>query len=72
MEQLGRRGYKVAAGTLYPVLHGLEKKAYLRSSIERSGRTVRRVYEVTPQGAKALKMARQRVREVFGEILEGR
>lgn len=70
MDQLARNGFRLAAGTLYPVLHGLEKKAYLRSSLERSGRTMRRVYRVTPQGAKALKIARQRVREVFGEVLE--
>jgi PadR family transcriptional regulator PadR len=69
MEGLGRRGYKVAAGTLYPLLHGLEKKSYLRSSAERSGRTVRRVYQLTPKGAKALNVARKRIWEVFGEVL---
>jgi DNA-binding PadR family transcriptional regulator len=68
MEGLGRRGYKLAAGTLYPVLHGLEKKSYLQSSFERSGRTVRRMYRVTPQGSKALRIARKRIGEVFGEV----
>jgi PadR family transcriptional regulator PadR len=26
IEELGRHGYKVSAGTLYPILHGLEEK----------------------------------------------
>jgi DNA-binding PadR family transcriptional regulator len=67
-EELGRHGYKVSAGTLYPILHGLERKGYLHSHEERKGRSVRRVYEVTPLGRKALRMARRRVQELFGEM----
>jgi PadR family transcriptional regulator PadR len=29
IEELGRHGYKLSAGTLYPILHGLEEKGYL-------------------------------------------
>jgi DNA-binding PadR family transcriptional regulator len=29
IEELSRHGYKLSAGTLYPLLHGLEKKGYL-------------------------------------------
>jgi hypothetical protein len=28
MEELERHGYKISAGTLYPLLHGLEEKGY--------------------------------------------
>ena len=70
MEDLARRSHKVNPGTLYPILHGLEKKAYLSSSLERSGRTVRRMYRATPQGSKALNGARQRIMELFGELFE--
>ena len=31
VEELARHGYKVSTGTLYPILHGLERKGYLRS-----------------------------------------
>jgi DNA-binding PadR family transcriptional regulator len=34
MDALGRNGYKLAAGTLYPVLHSLEKKNYLHLSAQ--------------------------------------
>ena len=37
-EELARHGYKISPGTLYPILHGLEKRGYLKSEEERSGR----------------------------------
>jgi DNA-binding PadR family transcriptional regulator len=49
-------------------LHGLEHKGYLRSHEERQGRLARRVYVLTALGRKALRMARRRVRELFGEM----
>ena len=70
IEELGRHGYRLSAGTLYPLLHGLEKKGYLRSTIDREGRRFRRVYRATPRGKKALTAAKSKVRELFGELLE--
>jgi PadR family transcriptional regulator PadR len=70
IEELGRHGYKLSPGTLYPLLHSLERKGYLRSISERSGKTLRRMYQATPQGRKALLSARQKVSELFGELLE--
>ncbi len=67
-DELARHGYKMSAGTLYPILHGLERKGYLRSHEERRGRSARRVYEVTALGRKALRRARKRVQELFGEM----
>jgi PadR family transcriptional regulator PadR len=71
-EELGRHGYKISPGTLYPILHGLEKRGYLRSSEERAGRSIRRVYRITASGSRALKKAKQRVRELFGELIENK
>ncbi|MBV9443661.1 MAG: helix-turn-helix transcriptional regulator, partial [Acidobacteriaceae bacterium] len=70
IEELARHGYKVSPGTMYPVLHGLEKRGYLKSSEFRSGKVRRRVYKATPAGRKALKAAKQKVRELFGELIE--
>jgi DNA-binding PadR family transcriptional regulator len=67
-EELARHGYKLSAGTLYPILHGLEKKGYLRSHHERKGKFGRRVYKITPLGRKALHSGRRRVQELFGEM----
>ncbi|MGH2415538.1 MAG: PadR family transcriptional regulator, partial [Microcystaceae cyanobacterium] len=32
IEELARHGYKLSAGTLYPILHELEHKGYLTST----------------------------------------
>jgi DNA-binding PadR family transcriptional regulator len=70
IEELGRHGYKLSPGTLYPLLHTLERKGYLRSTKRRSGKSLRRMYQATPMGRKALVAARQKVSELFGELLE--
>lgn len=70
IEELARHGYKLSAGTLYPLLHGLERKGYLRSSERRNGRIARRMYRATPAGRRALEAAKGKVRELFGELFE--
>ena len=70
MEELARHGYKLSAGTLYPILHSLAKRGYLRSHWERNGKSARRFYQITPEGRKAVRMARRRVSELFGEMFE--
>ncbi len=62
--------FKISPGTMYPILHGLEQRGYLRSSQERSGKSVRRVYNITASGRRALGEDEQRVRELFGELIE--
>ncbi|HEV8111049.1 MAG TPA: PadR family transcriptional regulator [Burkholderiales bacterium] len=70
IEELGRHGYRLSPGTLYPILHGLEERGYLRAREERVGRSMRRVYRATASGKRALAQAREKVRELFGELLE--
>jgi len=50
IEELSHHGYSLSPGTLYPLLHGLEKKGYLRSRATKSGKRTRRVYSITPKG----------------------
>jgi len=69
-EELARHGYRISPGTLYPLLHGLEKKGYLVSTEKRQGKSLRKVYRATAQGKKALAGARDKVRELFKELLE--
>lgn len=69
-EELQRHGYRISAGTLYPLLHRLETKGYLRSTEQRNGKSRRKVYRATPLGRKALKAAKVKVRELFGELIE--
>lgn len=72
IDELRRHGYKLSPGTLYPLLHGLERRGLLRSRPVRAGRWMRREYRATSAGHKALKVAKRRVRELFGEIFEAK
>jgi DNA-binding PadR family transcriptional regulator len=71
IEELARHGYRISPGSLYPLLHGLEKKGYLRAKDERNGKSLRKVYRATPLGRKALAAAKNKVRELFRELMEG-
>jgi DNA-binding PadR family transcriptional regulator len=70
IEELSRHGYRVSAGTLYPILHGLEAKGYLKATEHRNGRRLRKVYRATPAGRRVLAAAKAKVRELFGELFE--
>jgi PadR family transcriptional regulator, regulatory protein PadR len=72
IEELARHGYKLSAGTLYPMLHAMEKKGYLTSYEEREGRAVRRFYRATDLGREGLEIAHRQARELFGELVDGR
>jgi PadR family transcriptional regulator, regulatory protein PadR len=61
-----RHGYTLSPGTLYPMLHSLERSGYLKSREERLGRTFRRVYRATALGREANKIAKIQVRELTG------
>jgi DNA-binding PadR family transcriptional regulator len=71
IEELRRHGYSLSAGTMYPILHRLEEDGLLRSTVvlARDGRR-RRMYRLTPAGRRALRAAKNKVRELFGELFE--
>ncbi|MFY1051974.1 MerR family DNA-binding transcriptional regulator [Ectopseudomonas khazarica] len=48
------------------------QRRYLTSRHERTGRRDRRVYEITEQGRVALTDAKAKVKELFGELIEGK
>lgn len=68
IDELARHGYRLSAGTLYPILHGMERQGLLRSRSTRHDGRVRRLYRITAAGRKSLVVARRRVRELFGEM----
>jgi DNA-binding PadR family transcriptional regulator len=70
IEELSRHGYRLSPGTLYPLLHGLEERGLLRSRKHAVGGRIRRFYRATAAGKKALIEAKDRVRELFGELFE--
>jgi len=70
MAELRHHGYNVSAGTLYPTLHSMEEKGYLRSKSLVVDGKARRTYLITTKGRRALSAAKDKVRELFGELFE--
>ena len=72
IHELARHGYTLSPGTLYPMLHGLERRGYLKSKNERFGRTFRRIYSATALGREANIICKIQVRELIGELQRSR
>lgn len=72
IRELRYHGYRVGPGTLYPVLHRMEQKGYLRSKQELVQGKVRRVYTITTRGRGELRQATDKVRELYQEMIEGK
>jgi PadR family transcriptional regulator PadR len=70
IEKLAFHGYVLSPGTLYPVLHGLQRDGLLRSRSEIAGNRRRRIYEITETGGRVLLLSRVRLWELFKEVFE--
>lgn len=67
--ELGRHGYKLSPGTLYPILHKLEKETLLKSYTENVDGKIRKYYRTTSKGVKALSRIKEKINELAGEIM---
>jgi len=70
MQELSRHGYTIGPGTLYPILHGLEREKLLNSYPEKVNGRVRRYYRITSHGTQVLSEAQSKISELVQEILE--
>jgi DNA-binding PadR family transcriptional regulator len=71
MEELEHHGYRIGPGTLYPLLHGLERAGLLKSTLKNVGGRRRRIYRITAAGKTALAAAKAKVDELHEELHEG-
>ena len=70
MEELESHGYRISFGTLYPTLHKLEKDGYLKSRKKIVGGKLRKYYRITPDGRDALEKAKEKIKELVGEVMK--
>lgn len=70
IERLAFHGYVLSPGTLYPILHGLERDGFLSSREEIKGNRRRVIYEITETGERVLVLSRVRLWELFKEVFE--
>jgi DNA-binding PadR family transcriptional regulator len=69
MKELERHGYTVSPGTIYPTLNFMEKEGLLSSyKIVVNGK-MRRYYKITEKGKNMLEEAREKIKELSGEVL---
>ena len=68
--ELTRHGYSISPGTLYPLLHRMERAGLLISARSSVDGRVLRSYRATAKGRKVLARLRKLVGEAAGEILD--
>jgi len=68
IRELARHGYSLSPGTLYPVLHSLERSGYLNVDRQVVNGKVRKYYTATERGKTALSEAYAKARELMDEI----
>ncbi len=70
VSELAHHGYQLSYGTLYPILHGLEKEGLLISSSSNVEGKLRKYYSLTPLGDEALVELRNYLKELSDEVME--
>ena len=68
--ELARHGYAISPGTLYPLLHRMQRAGLLKSAGHTVDGRVLRSYRATAEGRKILARLCELVGEVAGEVLE--
>lgn len=70
IEELKEHGYDISAGTLYPILHNLEKNGIIKMEEKNVEGKIRKYYSITELGKEVLEEARVKAYELFKEIKE--
>ncbi len=68
LDELREHGYDISAGTLYPILHSMEKDGLLTREDKNVEGKIRKYYTTTEKGAEVLIEARNKAYELFKEI----
>jgi PadR family transcriptional regulator, regulatory protein PadR len=70
VQELAHHGYTISYGTLYPILHDLEKEGLLTSSSSIVEGKVRKYYSITTYGETVLEELRNYLKELTDEVRE--
>ncbi|MBE9546254.1 MAG: helix-turn-helix transcriptional regulator [Proteobacteria bacterium] len=72
IEELGRHGYALGPGTLYPTLSKMERTGLLTSESRTVNHKQRKYYRITPDGTKQLAKVKAKIGELYREVVEGK
>lgn len=67
-EELQEHGYEISSGTLYPILHSMEKDELLLKEKRNVEGRIRKYYTATSKGEEVFNQARAKAYELFKEI----
>ena len=70
IRELSRHGYTLSPGTIYPILHGLDKEGFLQADPQLVNGKIRKYYVATEKGKQLLAEAYYKTRELLNEIEE--
>ena len=70
MDELARHGYRIGPGTLYPTLAKLEKGGFLICDARTVEHKQRKYYRSTPKGRTLLNKLRNKIKELYQEVVE--
>jgi DNA-binding PadR family transcriptional regulator len=70
IEELQTHGYELSPGTLYPILHAMERDGYLEHESRTVEGKVRKYYTITDQGREALREAKEKIHELVDEVID--
>jgi len=70
IEELGRHGYRLSPGTLYPILHSLREESLLKVESRVVEGKARKYYSLTAKGRSALADGKVKALELVAEINE--
>ncbi|MDG5471894.1 PadR family transcriptional regulator [Jeotgalibacillus sp. ET6] len=68
VQELQEHGYTMSSGTLYPILHAMEKDGLVTKHEKVTDGKIRKYYSATIKGIKVLEEARVKASELIKEI----
>lgn len=68
IEELEHHGYNMSPGTLYPILHTMEKDGLLVSEEKKVNGKIRKYYEITSLGEEVLIELKSKIKELSKEV----
>ncbi|CCQ97203.1 Transcriptional regulator PadR family protein [[Clostridium] ultunense Esp] len=69
MQELEHHGYEISAGTLYPILHNMEKNGLLTVENQVEDGKMKKYYSITKEGCLVLNEAKIKIRQLIDELL---
>lgn len=69
IKELASHGYEISPGTLYPILHEMEKNSLIEKKGVNFKGKIRKVYTITKNGLQVLENLKKFVSELFEEVI---